>query len=138
MQGLGDPPTEGVEVDGGGGARKVVAGVELDVGLLKERDPQLVARRREAAQQRRGTFLHDREVVVNGDLAHRAIQVHLDHVLARRAQHRDAVALREDVARDERAPEAPWHKFSEVRAHLLYSDSMESTLEDFENVCRSL
>jgi len=36
---LGNPAAEGMEIDAGGGAREVVAGMQFDVGLFEERYP---------------------------------------------------------------------------------------------------
>ena len=61
-------------------------------------DPEFIGGIGEAAKQRRGAFLDDREIVVDNNFSHTAIEVHLDDVLARRTQHRHSIFLREYIA----------------------------------------
>mmetsp|Transcript_53802 Transcript_53802/g.127161 ORF Transcript_53802/g.127161 Transcript_53802/m.127161 type:complete len:200 (-) Transcript_53802:85-684(-) len=84
--------------------------MQLDVGFLKDRNPQLAVEARERAQQPRwiiGALSRgNREQVVDDDLAHGAVEVHLDDVLAVGADDGAAVALRVDVLADEGLLEA--------------------------------
>ena len=69
-------------VDAGVGAGEVVAAIELHVGLLYDRDPQLLRVRR--VRRHHLPVPREREAVVNEHLARDAVDMQLDEVLARR------------------------------------------------------